>query len=499
MDNIHETISETADRFASALGTFFSWILLLFLLFLGIVLVHDFFQRRNAVLRNFPVVGHLRYILSFLGEFYRQYFGALDRQEHPFNRAQREWVNNASDNKPPVASFGSTKETLRPGHITFVPCAYPTLEKEFAPAPAVTIGPYCKMPYTTEKFFHITGMGFGALSGPAIEALSKGAAMAGIWMNSGEGGVSPYHFAGNADMILQIGTAKFGVRDKEGFLCEEKLQKIALHPQVKMIEIKLMQGAYPGHGGLLPGKKVTKEIARLREVEAGKDVKSPNRHKEINDASDLLDMIVRIRRLTGKPVGFKTVYGSDQQWEILFAEIYRRGFESAPDFITLDGSEGGTAAGPMILVDDTGMSIREALPKFINQLIAHNLRERIKVMASGKLMLPSDVAWALCMGADCINNGRGFMFALGCIQALRCANNTCPVGVATQNRYLQRGLDPANKAVRVMHYANTMHKGVAMIAQTCGVRHPRELERHHVRMIVEHQDSVGMDVVYPLP
>ena len=263
-----------------------------------------------------------------------------------------------------------------------------------------------------------------------------------------------------------------------------------------MFEIKLSQGAKPGKGGILPGVKVTEEIAAIRGIEAWKDAISPNRHPELENVGDLLDMIAYVRKITGKPVGFKMAVGSLDFFELLCAAINERGVENAPDFITIDSADGGTGAAPASLVDSVGMPIKESLPSVINIIKKHNLRERIKICASGKLINPSEVAWALCAGADFVNSARGFMFALGCIQSLRCNKNTCPTGITTHNVKLQYGLDPADKAVRVMHYAQNMEKEVSIIAHACGVLEPRKLGRQHARIITTAGQSVSMEDAY---
>ena len=339
-------------------------------------------------------------------------------------------------------------------------------------------------------------MSYGAISIPAIKALSNGARMAGAWMNTGEGGLSPYHLEGGADIVFQIGTAKFGVRKPEGGFDDAKLKEVAAHEQVKMFELKLSQGAKPGKGGILPGAKVNEEIAKIRGIDVGQDAISPNRHPEINNAGDLLDMIAHVRNVTGKPVGFKAVMGAEGFFEVLFTEINKRGIESAPDFITVDSADGGTGAAPMSLIDNMGVPLRESLPFVVNKLKEHNLRDRVKVCASGKLVTPSEVAWAFCAGADFVNSARGFMFAIGCIQALQCNKNTCPTGITTHNKKLQYGLDPENKAVRVAKYIKNMNKEVGILAHSCGVPEPRLLKRKHARVVMGNGRSVNMEELY---
>ena len=466
------------------------------LLVVLVLFVIDITQTKHAVRRNYPVIGRFRYLFEHLGEFFRQYFFAMDREELPFNRSQRSWCYRAAKNLDNTVAFGSTRDLRPPGTILFVNCPFPTLDEDAVEANPVTIG-YCRQPYVTSSFFNISGMSFGAISKPAVIALSNGARMAGCWMNTGEGGLSPYHLQGGADIIFQMGTAKYGVRDKEGNLSDEKLLEVAGHKQVKMIEVKLSQGAKPGKGGILPGGKVTEEIARIRGIPMGHDSISPNRHLDVENNAELLELIHHIRDLTGKPVGFKAVMGAQGWLDSLFEEILDRGIESAPDFITVDSADGGTGAAPMPLMDDVGLPIRESLPQVIDKLIEYGLRNRVKVIASGKLVTPTDVAWALCMGADFINSARGFMFALGCIQALQCNKNTCPTGITTHNLKLQKGLNPEDKAVRVMHYAKNMVKEVGTIAHSVGVREPRQLRRHHARIVLENGLSMPLNKLHP--
>ena len=475
------------------------FILLIGLAVLGVVVIyiHDVRQTRHAILRNYPVIGHFRYLFEHLGEFFRQYFFAMDREELPFNRAQRSWCYRAAKNLDNTVAFGSTRDLRPPGTIMFVNCPFPTLDEDAVEPGPVTVGPYCRTPYTTSSFFNISGMSFGAISKPAVLALSNGARMAGCWLNTGEGGMSPYHLEGGADIIFQIGTAKYGVRDAEGNLSEQKLQEVAGHKQVRMIEIKLSQGAKPGKGGILPGGKVTPEIANIRGIPVGHDSISPNRHLDIESNSELLDQIEHIRRITGKPVGIKAVLGAVGWLDNLFEEINSRGIESAPDFFTVDSADGGTGAAPMQLIDGVGLPLRESLPLLVDKLCEYGLRERVKVIASGKLVTPTNVAWALCVGADFINSARGFMFALGCIQALQCNKNTCPTGITTHDLDLQKGLNPEDKAVRVMYYQKNMVKEVGIIAHSCGVREPRQLRRHHARIVTETGLSIPLNKLHP--
>ena len=490
----------------SIISALFQWAALLFLVVLGVIVltviityIVDKFQTTHAVKRNYPVIGRFRYWFEHLGEFFRQYFFAMDREELPFNRAQRTWVYRAAKNIDNTIAFGSTRDTKKLGNILFVNCPYPTLSKDAVEPREVTVGENCKHPWTTHSFFGVSAMSFGAISKPAVQALSYGAAKAGIWLNTGEGGLSPFHLQGGADIIFQIGTAKYGVRDEHGNLDDEKLKQVASHEQVRLIELKLAQGAKPGKGGILPGQKVTKQIAEIRGIKVGQDSISPNRHPEINSNQALLEMLCHIRAVTGKPVGFKTVVGSPEWLDELMQDIVDKGIENAPDFITLDSADGGTGAAPMTLMDDMGLTIRETLPMLISSLKKFGLRDRIKVFTSGKLVNPADVAWALCVGADFCNSARGFMFALGCIQSLQCNKNSCPTGIATHNKKLQRGLVPKNKSERVAHYAKNMMYAVGVIAHSCGVKEPRELGLKHARQVQDNGLSVSLKDLYQIP
>lgn len=468
------------------------------LLILVILYFYDKYQTANSVLRNYPVVGRFRSFFSHLGEFFRQYFFAMDREELPFNRAQRNWAERASTDADITGAFGSTKNLMYEGTVMFANCLFPRLEEEMVPGSPILYGPYARRPFELASFFNISAMSYGALSRPAVRALSHGARLADIWLNTGEGGIAPWHREGGCKLVFQIGTAKYGCRDAEGRLSDSKLREIGELPEVRMIELKLSQGAKPGKGGILPAVKVTEEIAEIRGIPAGKASISPNRHPEIDSLGDLLDMIGHIREVSGRPTGFKAVVGAHDWLDDFCRLIHRRGIESAPDFITIDSGDGGSGAAPLPLMDEMGLPIRESLPIVVDKLEEYGLRPRIRVIASGKRVTPVEVAWALCVGADAVNSARGFMFALGCIQAMRCNRNTCPTGVTTHDKRLQRGLDPHDKSVRVANYARNMMKEVAMIAHSCGAGDPRSLQRHHARIVSANGLSLGLDQLHPV-
>lgn len=479
---------------------------MLFIFVVGVVVLWvaymyfvDRTQTEHTIRRNYPVVGRFRYIFEHMGEFLRQYFFAMDREEMPFNRAERSWSYRAAKNIDNTVAFGSSRDLRPAGTVIFVNCPFPTLDEDATKAHSLEVGPYAKKPYLAPSFFNVSAMSYGSLSTPAVRALSHGAKKANIWMNTGEGGLSPHHLEGGCDVVFQIGTAKYGVRDEDGHLSDEKLRNIAAHEQVRMFEIKLSQGAKPGKGGILPGAKVTEEISKIRGIPAGQDSISPNRHPDINSIDDLMDMINHIRDVTGKPTGIKAVIGQSYWIDELCNEIKRRGIESAPDFITIDSADGGTGAAPMPLMDDVGLPLRESLPLVVDKLKLHGLRERIRIISSGKLITPTTAAWALCMGTDFINSARGFLFSLGCIQALQCNKNTCPTGITTHNKKLQGGLVPEQKSERVAHYADNLKKEVGIIAHSCGVKEPRGLNRKHARIVNDNGRSVALSEIYPEP
>ena len=489
-----------------------NWVLIfievsaLFLIFcLGLVIlgigwmyIVDVTQTTQAVRRSFPVIGRFRYLFERLGEFFRQYFFSMDREEMPFNRAQRSWVYRASKNLDTTVAFGSTRSLSGPGKVIFLNDLFPKNTDSKLPEKVITIGEgYADKPYAAKSFFNISGMSFGSLSVPAVRALSHGAKKAGIWMNTGEGGLSTYHLEGGCDLVFQIGTAKYGVRDESGQMADDKLREVAQYEQVRMFEIKMSQGAKPGKGGILPGGKVTKLIAEIRGIPAGEDSISPNAHADINNIDDLLDMIVRIRKVTGKPCGFKTVVGRREWIKGLCETIHRRGFECAPDFITVDSADGGTGAAPQSLIDFVGLPLHTSLPLVVDTLTKYDLRRRIKVIASGKLINPSEVAWAFCAGADFTISARAFMFALGCIQALQCNKNTCPTGIATHDHRLQRGLVYSSKIDMVDNLAKNMMHEVCVIANSCGVTYPHDLNRSHAYIVNERNVPEPMSERFP--
>ncbi|MDA9799210.1 FMN-binding glutamate synthase family protein [Luminiphilus sp.] len=482
MDNLLALLDTVLDVTVMTLAL----LILLGLLTVAVLYVVDVTQNTQAIRKNYPVIGRLRYVFEHLGVFFRQYFFAMDREELPFNRAQRTWVARAAKRIDSTVAFGSTKPLNRPGDIFFLNAAFPPTAEEIqahTPAPVIFGDASVAEPYTAPSLFNISAMSYGALSGPAISALSQGAYQSGIWLNTGEGGLSPFHRQSPCDLVFQIGTAKYGVRDEQGRLDAVKLTELAAIPEIKMFEIKLSQGAKPGKGGILPGEKVTEVIASTRGIPAGQDSISPNRHPEVTSVESLLDLIATVRDISKKPTGIKFVLGQTQWLDDFCAAIHSRGVDSAPDFITLDSADGGTGAAPQGLMDNMGLPVAASLPLVDAALRQAGLRDRIRLIASGKMVNPAGMAAALCLGADVVCSARGFMFALGCIQALQCNENTCPTGITTHDPKLQKGLNPTLKATRVANYADSMKEEVDLIAHSCGILDPGHFDPTHAFII----------------
>jgi len=455
-------------------------LLLLIAAFITAVYVHDTRQTQHTILRNFPVIGHFRYFSESFGEYMRQYQYLPDWVERPFNRLERAWIYRTAKGISNLVSFGS--ETV-PAFV-FRNAPFPILDEERTEWAGKRIGiaegpGSCREPYDAPSFFNISGMSYGALSHAAVTALSRGARMAGVWMATGEGGLAKYHLDGGCDVVMQIGTAKYGVRDEHGNLSEARLREIAAHPQLRMFEVKLAQGAKPGKGGILPAEKVTPEIAAIRGIPVGQPSISPNRHTDIANIAELGAFVQRVRGVTGKPVGVKIVAGHPQFLDDWFADCAANPAH-CPDYVQIDGGEGGTGAAPAPLADYVGLPITQALPMVAAARDRHGLRDRIRIVASGKLVTPDKVAWALCMGADFVSSARGFMFALGCIQAMKCSSGHCPTGVTASDPKLIRGLDPTDKAVRVKHYAERLRDEVEVIAHSCGLPNAASFAPEHV-------------------
>ena len=456
------------------------WISMIILL----VIIRDIFlQKRHTITHNFPIVGHFRYWLEQIGPELRQYIVANNREELPFNRQERSWIYASSKNENNLQGFGSDQDFNAPGYIFiknammgFNPPANHVFRKNPGILPAAkVIGLYHqrRRPYRPYSIVNISGMSFGSLSAAAIEALNKGALLSGCYHNTGEGSLSPYHQFGS-DLILNIGTAYFGVRDLDGkFSMDKLIEKVEQNPNLRAIEVKLSQGAKPGKGGMLPASKINKEIAAIRNIPMGKDAVSPAFHSEFNSIAQLIDFVENIADNTGLPVGIKSAIGKLEQWEELAALMAKTG--KGPDFITIDGGEGGTGAAPHAFADHVSMPFTFAFAKVYQIFQRYDLSDKIFFIASGKLGFPEKALMAFAMGADSINIAREAMMSIGCIQAQKCHTNHCPTGIATSNKWLQSGIDVTLKSERFYKYHHTLVKEIAEITHAVGYEHPCQL------------------------
>ncbi|MGD9841456.1 MAG: FMN-binding glutamate synthase family protein [Steroidobacteraceae bacterium] len=463
-----------------------SWPLLLGCvgLFIGI---RDVWQTRHAVLRNYPLIGHLRFLLEWIRPEIRQYFIESDREAAPFSRQQRSLVYQRSKGESDKRPFGTQLDVLL--------AKYEWLNHSLQPSKIsshdfrVTIGAgsdSCTQPYSA-SLFNISAMSFGAISANAILALNGGAKKGGFAHDTGEGSISQYHRVHGGDLIWEIGSGYFGCRNDDGSFNEDSFTLNACEPQVKMIEIKLSQGAKPGHGGVLPGAKVTAEIAAARGIPEGVDCISPSSHSAFNSPVEMLHFIERLRKLSGgKPVGFKLCIGHPWEWFAIAKAMVET--DILPNFIVVDGGEGGTGAAPLEFTDNVGTPLQEGLRLVHNTLVGLNLRHRIKIGCAGKIVSAFDIARSLALGADWCNSARGFMFALGCIQAQHCHTGACPTGVTTQDPLRQRALVVPKKVERVWRFHDNTLAALCELVQAAGLQHPNKLTAAHiVRRITEHE------------
>jgi glutamate synthase domain-containing protein 2 len=468
--------------------------LILFLAVFVAMAIRDFFQRESAIKRNFPLAGMARYVFSAAGPPLRQYLFENDRDERPIPRYIRNWIYASSQNSQATVPFGTQLDIDQPGTVLMRHSAMP-LEPSYD-LPRVSVGPHCKHPYTVARF-NISAMSFGSLGQNAIEALSRGACAGNFYHNSGEGGVSPYHLRGGADIVWQLGTAKFGARKANGDFDPEAFAETAANPQVKMVEIKLSQGAKPGKGGILPKEKITEEIARIRMIEGGKDVVSPPRHREWEDAAGMCDFIARLRALCGKPIGIKFCLGDPTFLDDICRAFNRTGIH--PDYVAVDGAEGGTGAAPLAHTNMLGYPMMDAIMMTENKLIEYGLREKIRICASGKIWTGGALSVAVCAGADWAASARGFMLSVGCIQALHCNTNFCPTGVATHSKWLQRGLVPKVNGPRVASYQDAVIHEFAAVVASCGYSDPERLSRKDIMKVVGWHDIRPLSELVPYP
>ncbi|WP_460417441.1 FMN-binding glutamate synthase family protein [Pseudomonas sp. microsymbiont 2] len=445
---------------------------------LSLVGLNDLRQRHHAVRRNYPILGNIRYLIETIRPEIRQYLIEGDDDKLPFSRAQRSLVYARAKNESAEKAFGTLNDAYKPGFEFISHSMLPVATPDPASFRIRIGGPQCRQPYSA-SIFNISAMSFGALSANAIAALNKGARLGRFAHDTGEGSISPYHREHGGDLIWEIGSGYFGCRTEDGHFDPERFAEQAADAQVKMIEIKLSQGAKPGHGGILPGHKVSAEIAATRGVREGEDCISPAAHSAFRTPRELLQFVARLRELSGgKPVGFKFCLG--HPWEFMGIAKAMLATGITPDFIVVDGKEGGTGAAPREFSDNMGVPLREGLMFVHNTLVGLNLRERIRIGAAGKLVSAFDIASVLAIGADWVNSARGFMFAIGCIQSQSCHTNKCPTGVATQDPLRQRALVVPEKAERVASFhRNTLHALAEMLA-AAGLDHPNELKPKHL-------------------
>ncbi|WP_455169243.1 FMN-binding glutamate synthase family protein [Aegicerativicinus sediminis] len=474
-------------------------------IFLAIVAIWDILQRKHTILHNFPIVGHFRYWLESIGPELRQYLVANNREELPFNRIERGWVYASSKKENNYEGFGTDRDIFQHQHIFVCNAMMPYQLKpdhpnikdySFIPC-AKVIGAYNKRrkPYRPGSIINVSAMSYGSLSAKAIESMNIGVKIAGAYHNTGEGGLSPYHKNGG-DIVFHFGTGYFGVRDEHGNFSMEKLKKLVEdYPFIKAIEIKLSQGAKPGKGGVLPAAKISHEISEIRGVPMGKDVLSPPGHSAFSNVPEMLEFIEKIAEETGLPVGIKAAIGKLEQWEELAALMVAS--NRGPDFITIDGGEGGTGAAPPSFADHVSLPWVYGFSDIYKLFQKRGLEERIVFIGSGKLGFPAKAAMAFAMGVDCINVAREAMMSIGCIQAQVCHTNHCPSGVATQNKWLQNGIDVNLKSIRMAQYFKTFRKEFLEITHAAGYEHPCQFDMDDIEVNVDdHNLSEDLDKTY---
>ncbi|TXS35997.1 FMN-binding glutamate synthase family protein [Streptomyces sp. OR43] len=468
---------------------------------LALVAARDLVQKKHALLRNFPVIGHARYLLETIGPELRQYVVTSNEEERPFSRDQRTWIYASAKAENNYFGFGTDVDVEHvQGHAyvkqrTFAG-ALPDLHDPQSPLPSAKVlgGPRGRAKaFRPASVVNISAMSFGSLSGPAVTALNKGAALAGAMQNTGEGGLSPYHRNGG-DLVLQIGTSYFGCRNEDGTFSLDKLKDIVAGAPVKAIEIKLSQGAKPGLGGLLPGAKVTPEIAGIRGIPVGEDCASPSRHTAFHDVDSMLDFVELLATATGLPVGIKSAVGEMSFWEEL-ATLMARG-DRGVDFVTVDGGEGGTGAAPLIFSDSVSLPFRMGFSRVYGAFAERGLTDDITFIGSGKLGLPENAVVAFALGADMINVAREAMLSIGCIQAQKCHTDKCPTGIATQDPWLVRGVDAPSKATRAAVYLRTLRKELLKISGAVGVAHPALITTADIEIMNGDYDARTLASVY---
>ncbi len=457
--------------------------------------VYDMIQKESSIRRNFPVIGRFRYLMQDIRPMIHQYFVESDTYGTPFNKLERDLVYNRSENKTSTRPFGTQLDVYEPGYEWINHSMQAKVLEEIDPCPRVRIGsPQCTQPYDA-ALYNISAMSYGSLSKNAIIALNEGAQKGGFYHNTGEGGLTPYHLQGG-DVVWNIGTGYFSCRNEDGSFSYEEYVKRATKPTVKMIELKMSQGAKPGHGGILPKSKVTQEIADIRLVKTGGDVVSPPRHSAFSTPDEMMYFIQKLREGSGgKPIGIKLCVGQKSEFIAICQAMVEN--QVYLDFITVDGGEGGTGAAPIEYSDHVGMPLRDAIAFVHDTLKGFGLKKHTKIIASGKVITGFDIVKCLSIGADLCNSARGMMFALGCIQALECNLNTCPAGVATQNPQLVKGLNIKSKAETVAEFQRETVKAAMEMIASAGLEHPDDVDRSVVSRRIDRNNIETFENTYP--
>ncbi len=478
------------------------WVIVVIAVLLFGVAIHDVTQKKHAILRNYPVVGHLRYILEKFGPELRQYIVTDNDEERPFSRDQRRFVYATAKKQNPYFGFGTDNDIDKPGYVYFRHAAFPHPEpppeqSEHLPM-LKTLGGWRdrRGAHVPASVVNISAMSYGSLSGPAIEALNKGSKLADCMHNTGEGGISVHHRHGGP-LMFQLGTGYFGARNPDGSFSMDRMLESMEGAPVQAIEIKLSQGAKPGLGGVLPGKKVTPQIAEARGVEVGVTVRSPNRHPSFDDVAGLIEFVESIADASGVPVGIKSAVGQTAFWHELATEMKSRG--RGPDFISVDGGEGGTGAAPLPFSDHVALPFREAFAAVYGAFDEVGLTDDIVFIGAGRLGLPTEAMVAMAMGADGVGVAREAMLAIGCIQAQKCHTTHCPTGVATHSPRLTRGLDPADKSVRLDNYVRSLRHELIRLANAMGAAHPNEVDPAAIGMRLSANDVRPVRDIFGYP
>jgi len=473
-----------------------------------LVAVYDVLQRKHAILHNFPIVGHFRFLLESIGPELRQYIVTDNDEERPFSRDQRTWIYASSKKENNYFGFGTDNDLEQtPNYLIVKQSTFPV------PAPlagAPDFDPLFRIPcakvlgghrdrarkFRPASVVNVSGMSFGSLGAAAVESLNRGCEIAGVLHNTGEGGLSKHHLHG-ADLILQLGTAYFAARDEKGkFSLPKLVETVENNPQIKAIEVKLSQGGKPGIGGLLPGEKVTAEIAEARGIEVGKTCASPSGHAEFQDADSMLDFIEKLAEATGLPVGIKSAVGQLEFWTELASLCAET--DRAPDYIAIDGGEGGTGAGPLAFTDHVALPFKIGFARVFAEFAKHGMTDKIVFIGSGKLGFPVDALFGYALGCDMIAVGREAMMSIGCIQAQKCHTGICPAGIATHNKWLMAGLDPSLKSARLANYLVTLRQEILKLTHTCGVEHTSLVSPDHFEILDGQLGASSIEKVFQL-